>query len=192
MKKTLVSMIAALALGAGAANAENAKSDAAAAPKTEAASPFNPSTWFAGGRAAQVAEVNFANPDFWMAFIQPEKHDGMHAAMFNPVTWSQFANPSTYVKMFDPQVWAKWMDQKTYAPITDPKTYAYWMQPGSHVHNFDPAMYSAAMNPDAYAKAVQLAMADLGAAAATPAGMTMFNPFSWFNVASEKKPAEAK
>ena len=108
---------------------------------TRVGNPVEPATWW-NGHGAGMAEmaplrINPMDPDFWMAFIQPDRHGQAHMTFMNPATMAQFLEMETYSAMMDPGIWAKWFDPGSYAPLADPQVYAYWMQPGAYAHMLD-------------------------------------------------------
>ena len=102
--------------------------------------PIDPSTWWDGAAehadhaAMEPIEINPVDPEFWMAFIDPQKHSRVHATFTNPATMAQFLKADTYTAMMDMGTMMKWMDMDSYAPMYDPQTYAYWKQPGAYGH----------------------------------------------------------
>lgn len=167
MKNTALGLVAALALAAAPAMAQETTTPEVAAPAAPAAetnelayagirwgNPFDPSTWWDGAEGANhmdaTVEVDFADPDFWFGFFDAETHSKNHMAFTNPATFGQFMNPNTYMKMANLNTWMKWFDLASYEPLVDVQNYAYWMQPGAYMHVVEVEHYAQMLELDNY------------------------------------------
>lgn len=117
--------------------------------------PFDVSAWYDASHGKHdmenaTLEVDFADPDFWFSFVNPETHSRNHMALTNPETWGQFMNPQTYWKMTNLDTWGKWLDGDSYSVLLEGETYAYWMQPGAYMHAVEVGHYAQMLNPEAY------------------------------------------
>lgn len=126
--------------------------------------PVDPSTWWDAGAFncnVETSDVtyNFADPTFWMGFIDPARHTCQHVAVRNPRNWAHFLEVGTYTAMFVPSTWMKWVDVNSYAPLMDPQTYTYWMQPGAFQHELEMEHYTAFFQPTNYIPIAQAAVA---------------------------------
>lgn len=127
--------------------------------------PIDPSTWWDAHDSAHdtaPVQVNFADPGFWMGFIDPERHSAMHMTFTNPATMAQFMKPETYSNMLDYGTWMSWMDIDNYKPMFQAQTWAYWMQPGAYAHMFDVNSYAQMIDPAAYEQVWNTALDTMG------------------------------
>jgi len=153
------------AVPAEAAEAAKAEENVLTVWGVRVGNPIDPSTWWdahpAGGHDDMV-RINPADPRFWMAFVDPERHSAMHATMLNPATMGQFFQLETYTNMLDFGTWMSWMDASNYAPLVKAQTWAYWMQPGAYAHLIDPDMYTMMFDVDKYAEVLDVAADTMG------------------------------
>ncbi|MCP3972655.1 MAG: hypothetical protein GY717_20500 [Rhodobacteraceae bacterium] len=132
------------------------------------ANPLDPATWWeASGEAMDHANmepilINPIDPEFWVAFIDPQRHSRLHMTLANPATMGQFLDPETYTAMMDMGIWMKWMDLDSFAPLYKLETYSYWMQPGAYLHAMDPATYASWVDIDAYTSLLSAAAETMG------------------------------
>jgi len=107
--------------------------------------PIDPSTWWDGhgeNASTEPLDINPMDPEFWVAFVDPDMHSRLHATFTNPATMGQFLKADTYTAMMDMGIMMKWMDLDSFAPLYDAQTYAYWMQPGAYTHMLNLENYS--------------------------------------------------
>lgn len=184
MNKHALALGLAAILTAGSAIAQSATTEAPAtgpAPQGHAAAaaqddvltlwgvrvgnPFDSATWWdahpTGGHDDMV-QVNFADPRFWVGFVDPDRHSAMHMTFTNPATMGQFFKPETYSAMMDFGTWMSWMDVSNYQPLFEAQTYAYWMQPGAYLHMIDIEGYANMVSLDAYVAAFDAAVETMG------------------------------
>ncbi|MEE9389244.1 MAG: hypothetical protein V3U96_11605 [Paracoccaceae bacterium] len=154
---TTTALVATLALGATAANAFEIGG-------VRIGNPFDRSTWWDGStaEAGDTIVINFADPDFWMSFPDPDKHSFVHTAMSDPASWAQMMTPETYINMMNVETWAKWLDTDSYEVLLDPQTYAYWAQPGAYGHLVELEFYTERFNPLAYGEMADAALGNFG------------------------------
>jgi hypothetical protein len=127
--------------------------------------PFDSSTWWDGHETAgedEMVRINFADPRFWVGFIDPDRHSAMHATFTNPATMAQFFELETYSAMMDFGTWMSWMDVDNYRPLIQAQTYAYWMQPGAFAHLLDTGNYAQMVSLDAYEAVLNTALDTFG------------------------------
>lgn len=186
MKKFIASLAiaATVVLGAGSANAEGYQ-----IAGVRIANPFDSATWWEGSKheAGETVEMNFMDPDFWMAIPNPEKHSKMHGAFTNPATYGQFMKLDLYKKMVDLDVLKKWFEVKTYDVLLDPQTYAYWMQPGAYQHLLNVEHYTQIAKPEAYGTLVDDMVGMAGYTFNAPSDL--LSPSGWMNAVSAKSAA---
>ena len=178
MKKFIASFAIAttLVFGATAANAQGYQ-----IAGVRIANPFDSATWWEGAKhhAGETVEMNFADPDFWMAIPDPQKHSKMHGAFTNPATWGQFMKADLYKKMIDPEILKKWLEAETYDVLLDPQTYTYWMQPGAYQHLLNVEHYSQIAKPEAYGSLLDDMVSMAGYTFNAPSDL--LSPSGWMN-----------
>ncbi len=183
MKKIIASaaIAATLLMGTGAANAEGYQ-----IAGVRIANPFDSATWWEGAKheAGETIEMNFADPDFWMAIPDPEQHSKMHGAFSNPATWGQFMKLDIYKKMVDLKVLKKWGKADTYDVLLNPQTYAYWMQPGAYQHLLNVEHYSQIAKPEAYGSLLDDVVSNVGYTFNAPSDL--LSPSGWMNSITKK------
>ncbi len=186
MKKFIATLavVATALLGSTSANAEGYQ-----IAGVRIANPFDSATWWEGDKhkAGETIELNIADPDFWMAIPNPDKHSKLHGALTNPATWGQLLKVETYVKMFDLDVWAKWADAKSYDVLIDPQTYAYWAQPGAYQHLLNVEHYTQIAKPEAYGTILDDVLSNVGYSFNAPSDL--LSPSGWMNAISRSAPA---
>ena len=112
---------------------------------------FDPTTWYGmfnvvPGAMPGQANINFAHPSGWAAFINP----ATYPQLMNPATYSQFMAPQFYMQFADPNTWMTWMNPGSYAAFWNPATYMQWMNPASYMQFMNPGLYMQMMNPANY------------------------------------------
>lgn len=149
----LVSHVLAASIFVASTVTAGAESDATSIAGVRLANPFDSSTWYDASTCDMMnakIDFNFADPSFWVSFINPETHSCNHMALTNPATYGQFFEVSTYTDMMDPAVWMKWVDLDTYKPVAKAQTIAYWMQPGAYMHAVKVEHYTQLADPKAH------------------------------------------
>lgn len=155
------------------------------------ANPFDSATWWEGAKHqdGESIEMNFVDPDFWMAIPDPKTHSVMHGAFTNPATYGQFMKLDLYKKMVDTDVLKKWIEAETYDVLLDPQTYAYWMQPGAYQHLLNFEHYAQIVKPEAYGSLLDDMVGTVGYTFNAPSDL--LSPSGWMNAITKKSEAPA-